>query len=100
MRLELNWGAIICIIIVVTAGILTYTGHISGEDFLKVVFTIVGLIGGGLIVAYYLTRKVREMVEVTNPKLEQYLKRIWERVDYKDWFSKKLECPTREDLTI
>ena len=60
MRLELNWGAIICIIIVVVSGILCYTGHISGEDFLKVIFAVIGLIGGGLIVAYYLTRKVKE----------------------------------------
>ena len=100
MRLELNWGAIICIIIVVVSGILCYTGHISGEDFLKVIFAVIGLIGGGLIVAYYLSRKVKELVEISNPKLEQYLKRVWEKIDYKDWFSKKLECPTREDLTI
>ena len=84
IKLELNWGAIICIIIVVVSGILCYTGHISGEDFLKVVFAVIGLIGGGLIISFYLTRKIRELVEMSN---------------YGYWFRPKVEGTTRDDLT-
>lgn len=52
--------SVILALCVVVSGILCYEGRISGEQFLQVVFGVIGFIGGSAYTYYVLRGKLKE----------------------------------------